>query len=231
MVLRRVSDTARFVGMTSCAEKETLIARSCRMFATYLANTLVFIVGTTTEIEIPIGFSVAFACVLANRLCLNTRGMIRDERSGTSSGSLSSDGPSGHTFSPRVNVRRHTYDCVEDWEEDGYDDEGEYQSVYVDGHGTYDGLSPSRRQVVSDSSTPARSPFTAEVEGGERLGAIQMRELRRMRSARLRERGLSLGLGSGGRWAGGVRIGRGAKREGIGEESLTEREGVGVATV
>ena len=50
------------------------------MFATYLANTIVFVVGTATEVEIPIGFSVALACVLANRLCLNTRGLVRRSR-------------------------------------------------------------------------------------------------------------------------------------------------------
>lgn len=50
------------------------------MFATYLTNAIVFIVGTSSEIEIPIGFAVALSCVMGNRLCLNVRGMIRDNR-------------------------------------------------------------------------------------------------------------------------------------------------------
>jgi len=49
------------------------------MFATYLANTILFVVGTATKVEIPIGFAVALSCVLGNRLCLNVRGMIRGE--------------------------------------------------------------------------------------------------------------------------------------------------------
>ncbi|KZT02828.1 uncharacterized protein LAESUDRAFT_729797, partial [Laetiporus sulphureus 93-53] len=55
------------------------------MFATYLANAIVFIVGNATEVEIPVGFSVALSCVLGNRLCLNVRGMIRREQSVPSS--------------------------------------------------------------------------------------------------------------------------------------------------
>lgn len=69
------------------------------MFATYLTNAIVFIVGTvgslpsslahllildesfkSSEIEIPIGFAVALSCVMGNRLCLNVRGVIRDKR-------------------------------------------------------------------------------------------------------------------------------------------------------
>ncbi|PCH37028.1 hypothetical protein WOLCODRAFT_167265 [Wolfiporia cocos MD-104 SS10] len=50
------------------------------MFTVYLVNTLVFVLGTTAEVEIPIGFAVAFSCVMGNRLCLNVRGMIRRER-------------------------------------------------------------------------------------------------------------------------------------------------------
>ncbi|KAH9950707.1 hypothetical protein B0H21DRAFT_818878 [Amylocystis lapponica] len=49
------------------------------MFATYLCNAIVFVVGTESEVEIPIGFAVALSCVMGNRLCLNVRGMIRRE--------------------------------------------------------------------------------------------------------------------------------------------------------
>ncbi|GBE84248.1 hypothetical protein SCP_0602260 [Sparassis crispa] len=49
------------------------------MFATYLVNAIVFIVGTSNEVEVPIGFAVALSCVLGNRLCLNVRGMIRHD--------------------------------------------------------------------------------------------------------------------------------------------------------
>ncbi|KAH9829842.1 uncharacterized protein C8Q71DRAFT_887647 [Rhodofomes roseus] len=188
------------------------------IFATYLANTIVFVVGTATEIEIPIGFSVAFACVLANRLCLSARGMVRRERSGSLNASRSEiDVTSESVHSPHAANVRRPYDSVEDWAEDEYENEPEEY-----GSSAYDGRS-SRRHIVS---TPARSPVTVEVEGGGGLDAIQMRELRRMRSAR----GRGLGLGLGAQWAGGLKIGRG-KREGIGEESQDEREGVGVVTV
>ncbi|KAH9911117.1 uncharacterized protein B0H18DRAFT_1129102 [Fomitopsis serialis] len=191
------------------------------MFATYLANTIVFVVGTATEIEIPIGFSVAFACVLANRLCLNARGMVRRERSGSSSDSTSESYMTPeYVSSPRAILQR-PYDSVEDWEEGAYENE-EGDLDYGYGGSGYDGQS-SRRHIMSDT-TPTRSPVTAEVEGGERLDAIQMRELRRMRSTRER------GYGLGARWAEGLRAGRG-KREGIGEESHAEREGVGLATI
>ncbi|KAI0946521.1 hypothetical protein AcW1_009962 [Taiwanofungus camphoratus] len=50
------------------------------MFATYLTNAIVFIVGKPNDMEIPIGFAVALPCVMGNRLCLNVRGMIRSER-------------------------------------------------------------------------------------------------------------------------------------------------------
>ncbi|CCM01789.1 uncharacterized protein FIBRA_03856 [Fibroporia radiculosa] len=54
--------------------------RRRRMFATYLVNAIVFVVGTTAEVEIPVGFAVALSCILGNRLCLNVRGMIRAEQ-------------------------------------------------------------------------------------------------------------------------------------------------------
>ena len=183
------------------------------MFATYLANTIVFVVGTATEVEIPIGFSVALACVLANRLCLNTRGLVRRSRFSSSS-LLSSSAPA--TTYTRPAHRPHTNhrdDGEESWE-DGFDSEDAEYEEY-DGYGGYEygsgeGDGSSGQHIVS---TPARSPRATEVgvEGGERLDAIQMRELRRMRSSRR----------LGGGWGGGRWIGR---RE-------PECGGVGVVTV
>lgn len=160
------------------------------MFATYLANTIVFVVGTTTEIEIPIGFSVAFACVLANRLCLNTRGMIR-RTSSFSTLSTTEPPPSSHDAYSYPSRHAHTNDDSESWE-DGLDSEDAEYAEY-DGYGYGSG-------ELYTMSTPARSPRT--VEGGERLDAIQMRELRRMRSSR------RLGGGLGERWGRGRWIGR-----------------------
>ncbi|KZT64713.1 hypothetical protein DAEQUDRAFT_584093 [Daedalea quercina L-15889] len=95
------------------------------MFATYLANAIVFVVGTTTDIEILIGFSVAFVCVFANRLCLNTRGMVCRGRLLTTSGSTQPEfdatPASAHVSSPRS--PRRPYDSLVDLEDgaDGYD--------------------------------------------------------------------------------------------------------------
>ena len=36
-----------------------------------------------SQLESAIGYSVAFSCVMANRLCLNVRGMIRDDSEDT----------------------------------------------------------------------------------------------------------------------------------------------------
>jgi len=49
------------------------------MFATYFTNALIFILGSELEVEIPIGFAVALSCVMSNRLCLNVRGMVRED--------------------------------------------------------------------------------------------------------------------------------------------------------
>lgn len=167
--------------------------RAGRMFATYLANTIVFVVGTTTEIEIPIGFSVAFACVLANRLCLNTRGMIR-RSSSRSAFSMTDSSPSSqdaYSYPPRQ-PHTHTNDDLESWE-DGLGSDAE--DAEYDG----DAEESSGQHIVS---TPAR---TIEVEIGERLGAIQMLQLRQMRSSRrLGER-----WGSGRGWIGAGRQGAG----------------------
>jgi hypothetical protein len=43
------------------------------MFATYLTNLLFWILAPEQLLEIPIGFSVAFSCVMGNRLILNIR--------------------------------------------------------------------------------------------------------------------------------------------------------------
>ena len=204
-------------------------ARADSMFATYLANTIVFVVGTATEFEIPIGFSVAFACVLANRLCLNTRGMVRrsaDLSFSTSSSFFSSSARDGsgsaHSYPPR---RRRTgeggdEDMEETWG-DGLGIDSEYAEYdgyeYADDEsGSGSGSGSSRQHIVS---TPVHSPRTATevgVEGGERLDAIQMRELRRMRSSRR--------IGVGGGW------GRAGRARWIGRREA-ECENVGVVTV
>ncbi|EMD36599.1 hypothetical protein CERSUDRAFT_84781 [Gelatoporia subvermispora B] len=49
------------------------------VFATYFTNALIFTLGSELEVEIPIGFAVALSCVMSNRLCLNVRGMVREE--------------------------------------------------------------------------------------------------------------------------------------------------------
>ncbi|EIN05812.1 hypothetical protein PUNSTDRAFT_137297 [Punctularia strigosozonata HHB-11173 SS5] len=46
------------------------------MFATYLTNAMVWFLGSESALEVPIGFSVAFASVLGNRLCLSVRSLI-----------------------------------------------------------------------------------------------------------------------------------------------------------
>lgn len=46
--------------------------------ATYMTCLLVWIAGPTSLLEVPIGFSVAMSCVLANRLILNVREMNRN---------------------------------------------------------------------------------------------------------------------------------------------------------
>ncbi|KAF5337825.1 hypothetical protein D9758_015718 [Tetrapyrgos nigripes] len=43
------------------------------MLATYLTCLLVWVIGTTDMLEIPIGFSIAMSCVLGNRVILNVR--------------------------------------------------------------------------------------------------------------------------------------------------------------
>ncbi|PFH47895.1 hypothetical protein AMATHDRAFT_66576 [Amanita thiersii Skay4041] len=48
------------------------------MCATYLTNLLVWVLARQTLLEIPIGFSVAFSCVLANRVVLNVRHINRE---------------------------------------------------------------------------------------------------------------------------------------------------------
>ncbi|OCH89453.1 hypothetical protein OBBRIDRAFT_835775 [Obba rivulosa] len=59
------------------------------VFATYFTNALIFTLGSELEVEIPIGFAVALSCVMSNRLCLNVRGMVRE------------DAASVHTAPPR----------------------------------------------------------------------------------------------------------------------------------
>ncbi|OBZ78322.1 hypothetical protein A0H81_02260 [Grifola frondosa] len=49
------------------------------MFVAYGCNAIVYIVGTTDEFEIPVSFAAALSSVLASRMCLNVRGMIREE--------------------------------------------------------------------------------------------------------------------------------------------------------
>jgi len=48
------------------------------MFATYFTNLLVWVFARYTLLEIPVGFSVAISCVMANRLVLNVREVNRD---------------------------------------------------------------------------------------------------------------------------------------------------------
>jgi len=81
------------------------------MFATYLANTIVFMLGTESEIEIPIGFAVALSCVMGNRLCLNVRGMISPmtrHDDGSEVGSLTTQ--ERITFAPQHRVELNTSD-------------------------------------------------------------------------------------------------------------------------
>jgi len=47
---------------------------SDRMFATYLTTTMIWILRPSSDLEIPIGFTVAMSCVMCNRLLLNLRG-------------------------------------------------------------------------------------------------------------------------------------------------------------
>jgi len=49
------------------------------MFAVYLANTVIFILGDATKMESSIGYTVTFSCVLGSRLCLNVRSLVRDD--------------------------------------------------------------------------------------------------------------------------------------------------------
>lgn len=49
------------------------------MFAVYLTNTVIFILGDPTKMESSIGFAVTFSCVLGSRLCLNVRSLVRDD--------------------------------------------------------------------------------------------------------------------------------------------------------
>ncbi|KAF8885361.1 major facilitator superfamily-domain-containing protein [Infundibulicybe gibba] len=48
------------------------------IFATYFTNMLIWIFARQTLLEIPIGFSVAMSCVLANRVVFNIRAMNRE---------------------------------------------------------------------------------------------------------------------------------------------------------
>lgn len=48
------------------------------MFATYLVNMLIWMLGPTDLLEIPIGFTVAFSCVLGNRVILNVKRARRE---------------------------------------------------------------------------------------------------------------------------------------------------------
>ncbi|KLO12767.1 hypothetical protein SCHPADRAFT_400011 [Schizopora paradoxa] len=60
------------------------------MFATYLTTTMIWIFRPTSDLEIPIGFTVAMSCVMCNRLLLNLRGskhgQLRRNASGTGNG-------------------------------------------------------------------------------------------------------------------------------------------------
>ncbi|KAL4252191.1 hypothetical protein ABKN59_005509 [Abortiporus biennis] len=49
------------------------------LFAVYLINTIIFITGTTTQLESAVGYLVAMSCVMSNRMCLNVRGMVRED--------------------------------------------------------------------------------------------------------------------------------------------------------
>lgn len=48
------------------------------IFATYLTNMLFWLLGTVSAREIPVGFSVAMSCVMANRVILNVRELHRE---------------------------------------------------------------------------------------------------------------------------------------------------------
>ncbi|KAL5526776.1 hypothetical protein ACEPAF_8501 [Sanghuangporus sanghuang] len=80
--IRRMSDLRRRVRQSHQPERhlnilEVLLRDGVGYFiiafATYLTTTLMWIIGPITVLEIPIGFTVAFASVIGNRLLLNLR--------------------------------------------------------------------------------------------------------------------------------------------------------------
>jgi len=48
------------------------------LFAVYLSNTVIFIIGNPSQLESAIGYSVAMSCVMGNRLVLNVRSMLQN---------------------------------------------------------------------------------------------------------------------------------------------------------
>ncbi|KAH8117795.1 hypothetical protein DFH11DRAFT_1570744 [Phellopilus nigrolimitatus] len=67
------------------------------MFATYLTTTMIWIFGSLSVIEIPVGFTVALSSVIGNRLLLNLRGSQASATSAnTNSPSIVGTGYSNH---------------------------------------------------------------------------------------------------------------------------------------
>ncbi|KAI8986869.1 hypothetical protein BD414DRAFT_415802 [Trametes punicea] len=134
------------------------------IFATYLVNTILFLTRPGLEVEIPIGFAVALAVVMANRLCLNVRGHIRSE---SSSLSLS-------TLPPRPGAAVVSLDGYPT-SRTGYTagDEEEYD----DGLGGYG----EPEDVEERSSGHGQMTVVSIIQGGV-LSEVEMRELRAMRA-------------------------------------------------
>ncbi|OBZ77820.1 hypothetical protein A0H81_02038 [Grifola frondosa] len=63
---------------------------------------IVFAVGQTNEVEIPITVASTISCVLTNRMCLNVRGMLQDESMAPYPVPLDSPGFEEELYSPVV---------------------------------------------------------------------------------------------------------------------------------
>ncbi|KAH9852850.1 hypothetical protein C2E23DRAFT_729979 [Lenzites betulinus] len=113
------------------------------IFATYLINTILFFARPDSEIEIPIGFAFSLSVVLANRLCLNVRGYIRDDQSILSSlpppppggvALVSLPRSHGHSGYARGHGRGHGrgphYPARDDRDGDGYESAEERERAF-----------------------------------------------------------------------------------------------------
>ncbi|KAH9919474.1 uncharacterized protein BXZ73DRAFT_80346 [Epithele typhae] len=70
------------------------------IFATYLTNTLIFLLRPSSEVEIPIGFSVALSSVMASRMCLNLHRHVHRRDEDLDSSSFLSIAPADAAQSP-----------------------------------------------------------------------------------------------------------------------------------